>query len=124
MQVSGFTWAGVRTKDFQGTVRFFSERMGLPVGFQDDAKGVAVFSLPSGQMLEVFGPSYEHYDRHECPAIGFEVSDIREARRELEAAGMEFVSGLTEAEGGAAWTHFRGPDGFLYALQQHGSGGS
>jgi catechol 2,3-dioxygenase-like lactoylglutathione lyase family enzyme len=120
MQVLGYTWAGVRTKDFQETVRFFSEGMGLPLGFQNDAHGVAIFSLPSGQVFEVVGPNYEHYDRHECPAIGFEVPDIREARREMEALGMEFVSGFTEGEGGAVWTHFRGPDGFLYGLQQRG----
>lgn len=124
MQVSGFTWAGVRTEDFGATVGFFEERMGLALAFRDDAAGYAVFRLPSGQVFEVFAPSYEHYDRHDCPAIGFEVSDIRRARQELEAAGAEFVSGLTEHESGAMWTHFRGPDGFLYGLQQHGSEGA
>ena len=123
MNVSGFTWAGVPTKDFQATVRFFKEVMGLPLGFQDDDAGYAVFKPPSGQLFAVVGPNYEHSDRHEFPAVGFEVSDVREARRELEAAGIEFISGFNEGEDGAVWTHFLGPDGYLYGLWRSGSGG-
>ncbi len=122
MQVSGFMWAGVRTESFGTTLGFFEKQMGLALASRDDEAGYAVFTLPSGQTFEVFAPGYEHYDRHECPAIGFEVSDIRQARQELEAAGAEFVSGFTEHESGAMWTHFRGPDGYLYGLQQRGPG--
>jgi hypothetical protein len=45
------------------------------------------------------------------------VEDVRAAKGELEARGVEFVTDVegTESE---AWAYFRGPDGYLYELWQ------
>lgn len=116
MQVSGCSWAGVRTVDFQAAIRFFAEVIGLPLTRRDDASGYAVFRLPSGQVFEVFSPKSEWYRFHICPVLGFNVPDVWAARKELESKGVEFVTGVTEQENGAQWTYFRGPDGYLYEL--------
>ena len=120
MRISGFNWSGVRTNHFEDTIRFFSNDMQLPLNFRDDSRQVAIFCPNPNQVFEIVGPNYEHFERHEFPAIGFEVDDIRSARQELEQAGTKFISEFTEAEDGTTWTHFRGPDGILYGLIAHG----
>jgi hypothetical protein len=51
------------------------------------------------------------------PVLGFQVEDVRTARKELESQGVKFV---TEVDGNEseAWTYFRGPDGYLYEIWQ------
>jgi hypothetical protein len=41
---------------------------------------------------------------------------VREARADLEAAGISFLSPVEESDDGAAWSHFRGPDGNVYEV--------
>ena len=116
MQISGYSWAGVRTHDFEETISFFTEVLELPLARTDD--DTAVFRMASGQVFEVFGPNSRWYEFHACPVMEFQVEDVRAARKELETAGVEFVDEVTEQENGAQWTCFRGPDGYLYELQR------
>jgi hypothetical protein len=75
------------------------------------------FEMPSGQLFEVFAAENRYYHLHTCPVLGFQVDDVRQARGELQAQGVEFETDVLgdEAE---AWTYFRGPDGYLYELWQ------
>jgi len=71
----------------------------------------------STHTVEVFGPGdtgHEHFDAG--PVAGFLVDDVREARADLEAAGISFLSPVQESDDGAAWSHFRGPDGNVYEV--------
>jgi catechol 2,3-dioxygenase-like lactoylglutathione lyase family enzyme len=124
MEVLRIRWMGVRTDEFDATVRFFHEVMGLSPSQHNPETTTAGFRLPSGQQFEVFGHASRYYPLHTCPVIAFEVEDIYAARRELEAAGVEFASEIIDDKAiGEAWTYFRGPDGFLYELTQlEGSG--
>lgn len=124
MRISGYSWAGVRTENFPSTVRFFSETLGLPLVLRDDARDFALFRLPSGQKFEVFGPNDDWHKFMVCPVLGFEVADVREARQELEAMGVQFVTEVVEWSDGGAWSYFRGPDGHLYEIQQQGQDGT
>ncbi|MGC1448994.1 MAG: VOC family protein [Candidatus Sulfotelmatobacter sp.] len=115
MRVLGYTWAGVRTANLKSTERFFSEVLGLSLLRRGE--GLVQFEVPSGQLFEVFGPESRFYRLHTCPVLGFQVEDVRTARKELESQGVGFV---TEVDGNEyeAWTYFRGPDGYLYELWQ------
>jgi catechol 2,3-dioxygenase-like lactoylglutathione lyase family enzyme len=117
MRVVGYTWAGVRSSNLKSAADFFGGVMGLSVSYQN--KGVVQFELPSGQLFEIFGSESRFYPLHACPVVGFQVEDVRAARAELAARGVEF---LTEIEGNEseAWTYFRGPDGYRYELWQTG----
>lgn len=117
MRVLGYTWAGVRTSDLKSTARFFTEVMGLSVSFE--GKGIVQFEMPSGQLFEVFAVESRFYQLHACPVLGFQVADLKAARMELEAHGIEFVTGI-DGDEKEAWTYFRGPDGYLYELWQTG----
>jgi len=80
MRVAGISWAGVLTQDFKATLRFFSEILGLALDYRDEARVLAHFRLPSGHLLEIYGPSNrqrkEKYRWFNGPVLGFEVEDV------------------------------------------------
>jgi len=115
MHVLGYTWAGVRTTDLRSTARFFADILGLSLIHEGD--GLVQFETASGQLFEVFGSESRYYQLHACPVLAFQVEDVRAARNELEARGVEFVTGVDGNET-EAWAYFRGPDGYLYEIWQ------
>ena len=119
MHVSAISWAGVRTKNFEATIRYFSEIVELPLTLRDNESEVAHFRLESGDLFEVFGPSNRNGELHACPVFAFEVQDIESARREMEEKGAQFVTEIRTWED-EAWCYFRGPDGYLYEIKQSG----
>lgn len=119
MKVLGISWAGVRTSDFEATVRFFTEAVGLPLTLRNDEVEVAHFRLESGDLFEIFGPDTRDAEMHACPVFAFAVDDIRTAREEMERNGVEFATEISTWED-EAWCYFRGPDGYLYEIKQSG----
>lgn len=119
MKVQGYSWAGAPTADFDATLKFFENVLGLQLARRMDEVDFAMFRLPSGQVFEVFGPKSDEQGFMTSPAIAFDVKDIYTARAELEEQGIEFVTEIeTSPSGKSAWTYFVGPDGFLYELFQ------
>lgn len=117
MRISTYSWAGVRTEHFESAVSFFEEVLGLPLVQREDDSDFAMFRLSSGQIFEIFGPKDDQHGFMACPVLGFEVADVPEAREELKAMGVEFVTEIRE-QSGAKWCYFRGPDGHLYEIWQ------
>lgn len=114
MKVTGLSWAGTRTDQFDGMVRFLEEVMGIER--DEEQPGFVSFKLPRGDKFEVFGTDDSDHDFMTTgPAVGFAVSDLDEARSELEGAGIEFME-PTQQEGDFRWAHFRGPDGNIYEI--------
>ncbi len=118
MHILGYSWVGVRTEDFEATIRFFADTLRLPLAWRAQDAEIAGFRLPSGQLFEVFGPSNAGVQTTTCPVVGFEVADVWAARQELARMGVEFITDVEESEDGDAWVYFRGPDGQLYELQR------
>ena len=90
MKARGLVWLGTRTRNFDETVRFFGDTLGLRKSYEEP--DFTVFRLPNGDTVEVFGPGdteHEHFDTG--PVAGFLVDDVREARADLEAAGISFL---------------------------------
>ncbi len=117
MNIAGIPWTGLRGANFDQMIRFFAETLGLELAHRNDRLQAASFRLPAGQIIEILGPANPHYDHHEHPVIGFQVDDIRSARAELEASGVEFSTEI-ESWRGELWSYFRGPEGHLYELVQ------
>jgi catechol 2,3-dioxygenase-like lactoylglutathione lyase family enzyme len=118
MSISGYSWVGIETEDFQATIRFLTEKLSLPLAWRAEHAEVAHFRLPSGQLFEVFGPGVTEVHTTSCPVIGFDVEDVRTTQEELAQRGVEFITEVEETEDGASWVYFRGPDGQLYQLQR------
>ncbi len=117
MRLSWYSWAGIRTSDFDTTLRFFSEIFGHAPDRRDDAHQYASYRLNSGQTFEVLGPKNPYYALHEYPVIGFQVDDLKVAREELSEKGIEWLTDI-DAWGSDAWSYFRGPDGYVFQLLQ------
>ena len=120
MEIQGIGWLGTRTEEFEATARFFGETMGLPA--EHEEPDFAVFRLPNGGKVEVFGPSdrtHEHFATG--PVAGFLVEDVQEARAELEKAGISFIGPVHHYDEHNASSHFVGPDGNVYELTRDDS---
>ena len=114
MEVTGLSWVGTRTERFEETARFFGEVMGIER--DEEQPGFVSFKTPRGDKVEVFDTDEsEHGFMTTGPAVGFAVTDIDDARSELEAAGIEFME-PTQRQGDFQWAHFRGPDGNIYEI--------
>jgi hypothetical protein len=113
MKIKGIVWLGARTDRFDEMTDFCRDLLGLSQTLLEP--GFAVFDMPNGDRLEIFGPqgSYNTFFTH--PVAGFLVDDIEAARAELEAKGIEFL-GPIQGDKNYKWTHFRAPDGFVYEL--------
>jgi catechol 2,3-dioxygenase-like lactoylglutathione lyase family enzyme len=93
---------------------FLRDVLGLPVRFEEPA--TAEFSTLEGDRVQIMAPGHPYFDffrRHaRGPVPLFEVDDLAEARRELEAARVE-VLGSPEQDRQWEWIHVRAPDGNL-----------
>jgi|ERR671916_3473969 catechol 2,3-dioxygenase-like lactoylglutathione lyase family enzyme len=114
--VKGLVWVGSRTDRFDEMFGFYHDVLRLPLEHQDGE--FAVFRLPDGSKAEVFGPSdTEHTHFSTGPVAGFLVDEVEDARRALEAEGIEFIGPVHVWEPtGEAWSHFRAPDGNVYEI--------
>lgn len=110
--------------DDEATCDFFESTLGLEREWRNEEKQITMYRFPSGQEFEVFAPAnrtqnpkYCHYNG---PVIGLTVDDIALTREELtkkEATFVDPIEGLSD--GSVKWTHFWGPDGQFYSLQQY-----
>jgi catechol 2,3-dioxygenase-like lactoylglutathione lyase family enzyme len=117
MKVLGIRWVGVRADSYDEMVGFLRDVLGLQVTFEADA--TAEFSLANDDRVEVFGPGHRYYELFGAGGGGpvplLEVDDLRTARAELVAAGIEVI-GEIERDASWEWLNFRGPEGNLYEL--------
>jgi predicted enzyme related to lactoylglutathione lyase len=114
MQVTRIGWAGTRTGRYSAMVDFLTAVLGLTMERQEP--DFAVLQLPSGDKVEVYGPSdRDHRHFTTGPVVGFVVEDLPAAVAELEQAGVELLGGHVD-EHGVGWRHFRAPDGNVYEL--------
>ena len=119
MKVLGLVWLGLRTEQFDETVRLLTEVMGLPVVRNEP--DVAGFRVPNAFSMEVYRPENEfHAFFTTGPVIGFLVDDVDTARAEMEAAGIAFI-GPIQRDGSTSWNHFRLPDGTVCEIISRGA---
>jgi catechol 2,3-dioxygenase-like lactoylglutathione lyase family enzyme len=109
-------WVGTRTENFEPTVEFFRDILGLRPDF--DLPGFQVLKLPDGSKVEVFGSDTE-MNRHFTtgPVVGFLVDDVNAAASELRARGVEILHAV-EDESGQCVGALPGPDGNIYEFTQ------
>ena len=114
MRVHGVVWVGTRTDNFDQTVGFFRDVMGIEFGFP--AEDFAWSKMPNTSQLEIFGPSdRDHHHFATGPVPEFLVDDLPAALDELRSAGVDILGEpvIHDREG---WLHFRAPDGNVYGL--------
>ena len=114
MKVHGLVWVGVRTADYERTVAFFRDVIGVPLS--EVSEGFAWSKMRNTSQLEIFGPNDEDHAHFTTgPVPEFLVDDLFAAADELRSAGVEILGDVkgTATDG---WLHFRAPDGNVYGV--------
>jgi predicted enzyme related to lactoylglutathione lyase len=123
MKATGITWHAVVLEDEAraATKRLYSETFGARVGVE--APGFTMVHFPNGTVVELYAPTnVPAHGYNDAIAFGFRVDDIERANVELTAAGVEVLGDTVHMpEIHYAYGHFRGPDGRVYGLNQHGA---
>lgn len=114
MRVTCFSWVGVSTDDFDRSIHFFRDLLGLEVWVQGEEQ--AILKTAFGQQLEVFGRGNRDKQLTATPVVAFEVDDLEAAREELRLAGIELIGEIGRWNG-FAWQYFRSPDGHIFELK-------
>ena len=115
MKVQSFSWVGISTDDFQGSLAFFRDVLGLEPWVQGEKQ--AILKTASGQQLEIFGRDEREMSLTRSPVVAFEVDDLDNAREELVAAGVELIGNIGRWSG-FAWQYFRSPDGHIFEIKE------
>ena len=115
ISVKGFSWVGVGTDDYEMSLRFFTQVLGLTV--EESGDGQAILRVAPGQQLEIFGRDGRGKDLNTPPTIAFAVDDVAEAARELVAGGAELIGDMGSWNG-HEWQYFRTPDGHLFEVKR------
>ena len=90
MKVLGLVWVGVRTGEFDRTLEFFRDVLGVPLS--EVSEGVGWSQMPNSSRLEIFGPDdRDHTHFTTGPVPEFLVEDLVAAADELRAAGVELL---------------------------------
>jgi catechol 2,3-dioxygenase-like lactoylglutathione lyase family enzyme len=112
-RATGVGFVGFRTDRFDDMVRFFGESLGLER--IRDAEGAAWFRLGDGELhvYDVTDPDHAFFTAG--PVVGLVVDDVGALRGRLEPIGIEFI-GEVQRSWGAAWSHFRAPDGTVMEI--------
>jgi catechol 2,3-dioxygenase-like lactoylglutathione lyase family enzyme len=109
-------WIGVVCEDLEAQRRFYRDTLGLK---EVRAGEAFVWFEFEDKLLELLAKSDKpQYDRRRV-SFAFEVDDIRSARADLLARGVE---ALTEIEGGPdarqLWAYFKDAEGNLFEVVQ------
>lgn len=120
--IVGFDWLLSCTTDFEATLAFVRDVLGLNVFKQGMAQTDTHFAryacaaLPSGDVLEVVEPSPAGGQVRGKQILCLRVRNVAEARRELERRGAVFASEMFYDGEGLGWTYLRAPDGSIYQI--------
>ena len=114
-KVLGISWVGIGTDDFDGTLAFFRDILGLTPDALGD--GQALLGVGSnGQQLEIFGRDGRGKTLNTPPTFAFEVDNFDAAQAALVERGIEIVDGPGEWAG-HRWLYFRGPGDYLFEIK-------
>jgi catechol 2,3-dioxygenase-like lactoylglutathione lyase family enzyme len=114
MKVKSFSWVGVSTDDFDRSMRFFRDLLGLELWVEGECQ--AILKAESGQQLEIFGRDEREKQVTAAPVVAFEIDDLDAAREELLSAGIELIGDVGRWNG-YAWQYFRSPDGHIFEIK-------
>src|SRR6266581_3959234 len=98
MTIKGIKWIGICTTDWNRTISFYRDVLGLRLRSEEtlstvEGQGVrcAQLATASGDFIEAFDQSLPERDLFHTPVVGFVVDDVASARAELEGEGVNFI---------------------------------
>jgi hypothetical protein len=120
--VTGFDWLLSCTTEFEATIAFVRDVLGLTIARQGMAQTDTHFSryacatLPSGDTLEIVEPAESAGQLSSKQILCLSVPDLLQARAEMESRGAVFVSELFDDSTGLGWIYLQAPGGNIYQI--------
>jgi hypothetical protein len=120
--ITGFDWMLSCTTEFEPTVAFAREVLGLPITEQGVAQVDTRFSryaraaLPNGSTLEIVEPAQSAEPLRGRQILCLTVRNILEAKQELERRGAVFASEMIDDGQGLGWIYLQAPGGNVYQV--------
>ncbi len=120
--LSGFDWMLSCTEEFDSTVVFVRDILGLTIARQGIAQTDSHFSryacaeLPDGGTLEIVEPSQAAGPLRGRQILCLRVPDLLEARAELERRGAVLASDVFVEGDGLGWIYVQAPAGNVYQI--------
>ncbi len=110
--IRGVDYVSVPTDDFDRAVAFYGETLGLPCIARYGEMPGAEFQVGNVTLAVVETKAFGHGQefRPNCMPIALQVDDVEDARRQLEAAGVTFVTEVFDS-GVCHQAIFVDPDG-------------
>ncbi|WP_438463255.1 VOC family protein [Marinomonas sp. PE14-40] len=105
--------------NFEQSIAFYADTLGLSLKSVDDEFGWAEFSLPGGTLaIEQQDPNDEeaHSLVGRFLGISLQVDNLDEVYAELISKGVNFQGSPEKQEWGASLAHFKDPDGNVLTL--------
>lgn len=112
-------YANFFVTDFDRSLKFFRDQLGLEVTTQDESFGYASFDTGQAQMAFAkadIETQPELVGRH--TGIGLMAENIDSAYHEMKAAGVEFEMPPEKQPWGGVLALFKDPDGNIFYLDQ------
>lgn len=120
MQNPTIGYINLAVTDFDRSLAFYRDVLGLPLQFVDDKFQFAAFGAGQVRFAVVGGPDSKKMrearggDFH--TGIGFCVADVDAAHRELAAKGVRFTMNPSKQPWGGYMAMFADPDGNVFYL--------
>jgi len=112
------TWIGVVVENLEAQRRFYRDTLGLPE--TESGPGWVHFDLGGNLFELVQREEALQYDTTRYQ-VGFTVTDIEAARRELLRLGVEPLTDIEPNQGadsGNRWSYFRDPEGNVFEITE------
>ena len=106
----GVDYVSVPTDDFDRSIAFYGETLGLPCIERYGAKPGAEFQVGNVTLAVMESKAFGQEFRPNCMPIALQVEDVADARRQLEAAGVTFLTDVFDS-GVCHQAIFADPDG-------------
>ena len=111
----------VQTVDYEASVRFYTEVMGMSevVGFENQGRRAVILDIGDGSHMELFEPIPGTHPSSDATGnvvfhFALQTTDIESALERVRAAGMEITVELTTVQMGPlniSLAFFKGPSG-------------
>ena len=111
----------VQTQDYEASVRFYTEVMGMSevVGFKSEGRRAVILDIGDGSHMELFEPIPGTQPSSDATGnvvfhFALQTTDINAALERVRAAGMEITVELTTVDMGPlniSLAFFKGPSG-------------
>ena len=110
---AGIGFIGFRTDRFDEMVRLFRDLIGLDLLRERD--GATWFRIGDAELHVYATTDPDHPFFTTGPVVGLRVENVDATRTRMEADGLEMLTAIERADG-AAWCHFRAPDGTVLEI--------